>query len=1239
MAATETENKPGPYVLPLADGHDAHVVGGKAINLARLINAGFPVPDGFVVTTHAFRRSDQGAALPADVADAVGEAYRSIGSPIVAVRSSATAEDLAEASMAGQYETYLNVRGEPAVLEAVAKCWRSIDSPRTRAYLQEHEIPIEKVAMAVVVQWLIPAEKAGVLFTANPRTGSQNEILIEANWGLGETVVSGMAQPDTLVLDRATGALKSCAIADKQVWLEPDAREAGPLPEDKRKAGCLNSKEVLALWKLGLKIMDHFDAPQDIEWAMVGGELHLLQSRTVTTLEDAEIYEQLLSDVRAQLRAAGGEGRGDWVRHNIGETLPHPTPLTWSVIRRFMSGDGGFGAMYKQVGFQPSPTVSKNGFLDLIGGRIYMDLSRGPEMFFEGFPYKYDTNLMRSSPDAAQGPPTVPSGSWLDRLRIARRLKTANARLRELARVFDSRLTDEIIPRFEEYVADEQAVDLAALSTAQWLDLWGRREREVLDEFAPHSLCPSLIVTMAIDDLRGFVREQFWDEGPDLLTNLLSVGGEPDLTVVANQGLWDIAEGRAEVDTWLMRFGHRAPEEFDLGSPRWREQPDLVAKMAQHMKGAVSPLVRHKALAEQARGRVVELKASLSPGLRRKFERRLALVHRYIRFREDSKHYLMLGYGLLRDMLLDAARRLDIGDGVFLLSIEELHDALTTGIAPLHLIEKRRELRMAEKRLSLPDVITEAELATLGEPPPVTHDARLDAFVLSGGICTGPARIVLSPKEAGDLGRDYVLVCPSTDPSWTPLFVNACGVVLERGGTLSHGAVVAREMSVPAVVLPGATRRLAEGQTVTVDGQRGAVLLSPDAEKVADAPEDSAPNPHDTRVAADRRPPVIGQAERRGTVARNVFLAVWGLFFLAFAVVPGVVKEASYRLLDAVLLPVVASAGKPITVALIAGLFAVGTMLGQKVLTDNGRLRVAKKRAAALQKEARKLPKDSPRREALLALAAPVQLRVVKAAFVPLAVLLGPMIVSFLWLPQRVDTAVRNAKPGSMVKVTAVIDGDCDSPVQLAVAEPLKLTESSRPRRRIFLVKPPLKEHLDQVSNTQSDLAAMPWDQALPVKHYRRMYVKELETFLAGKMPEQKLSWGVSTPLGRAGKWPITLSVPGGQAVTVHAVLGEGFAPEPKEDVLVKTRRRTRTDRRVQVWRAGSADAPIREVQIRYRDPNPIRGEGTFWKPLDWFEPAEDTGSIKALFAPWLVVYIVVYVVLMFSLKLTLRVV
>ena len=212
----------------------------------------------------------------------------------------------------------------------------------------------------------------------------------------------------------------------------------------------------------------------------------------------------------------------------------------------------------------------------------------------------------------------------------------------------------------------------------------------------------------------------------------------------------------------------------------------------------------------------------LTGAQRREFDGLSALVRRYVALREDSKDFLMLGYDLLRDLAREAGRRLDIGDDVFYLTRDEVFDSLRVGFAPYHLIEQRKIAYRAESRLTLPRVIDAQAIDTLGETPAVKPNADgHKALAVSTGEATGPARIVRSPAEAGDLGRGYILVCPSTDPSWTPLFVNAAGLVLECGGTLSHGAVVAREMGLPAVVLPEATSLFHEGEELHVDGSRG----------------------------------------------------------------------------------------------------------------------------------------------------------------------------------------------------------------------------------------------------------------------------------------------------------------------------------------------------------------------------------------------------------------------------------
>ncbi len=383
------------FTPSLFDCRDITLAGGKAVNLGQLIRAGFPVPGGFVVNTLAYglarsRTSENvPTELPAEVAEEICAAYRAMGAGVVAVRSSATAEDMAGASMAGQYETFLDIEGEEALLDAVRRCWASLDSPRIRAYLQEHQIDPARVSMAVVVQRLVFADVAGVLFTANPNesTGAAGsngarEMLVEASWGLGESVVSGRVQPDVLHLEQESGRVLAATIADKRVSLFAGDREERPVEEWRRRLPCLRGRDVHRLWQLGRRTAQHFGVPQDIEWAIHGDDLYLLQSRPITTRIEAEAREDLLRTTRQHLRQEVALGRGPWVVHNLAETLPHPTMLTWSIMQRFMSGAGGYGNLYRQAGFEPAPSVLTAGFLERIAGRIYMDAARAPGNVF-----------------------------------------------------------------------------------------------------------------------------------------------------------------------------------------------------------------------------------------------------------------------------------------------------------------------------------------------------------------------------------------------------------------------------------------------------------------------------------------------------------------------------------------------------------------------------------------------------------------------------------------------------------------------------------------------------------------------------------------------------------------------------------------------------------------------------------------------------------------------------------------
>jgi pyruvate,water dikinase len=955
-----------------------------------------------------------------------------------------------------------------------------------------------------------------------------------------------------------------------------------------------------------------------------------LQSRPITTLEEAEAYEELLKDTRAELRELIGKARGPWVVHNISETLPHPTPLTWSVIKRFMSGGGGFGAMYRQAGFEPSAAVTRDGFLTLVAGKIYMDASMTPEMFFEGFPFKYDIEALRKNPDAAQNPPTIPSGSVGARVKMARKAGAASAVVHTLAADYDKQLTEKLIPDLLAYVREEKRRDLKALSNDELIELWHTREKRVMDEFAPQSLLPSLISGAALAELKSFLEENFWDEDPDQLATLLSSGHEADKTVGANTQLYEVARDEKMAVEWLVEYGHRAPEEFDLSTPRWRERPDELLAMARRLKDGKNPADLHHTHLSKCNDKLEAIKAQLGSDDRAELDEKVALARRYMPFREDGKFYLMMGYDLLRDLALEIGRRLEIDSDVFLLTMEEMFDALNIGFAPTHLLAQRKIQRRAEKRIPLPYVIDQSNIEEIGSPPKIDREGAMQAFAISPGGASGPARIVKSPSEAGDLGERYILVCPSTDPSWTPLFTNAAGLILECGGTLSHGAVVAREMSIPAVVLRDACTLLRDGDVITVDGRNGivsrAVSTEEPAAKASDSPsvlEYKSPETpvkekelradlNDTRIDRSLVPPPTGKRERQSAKIRNIFLLIWGVYLAATFLLPeNILYQPSLSFLDIFLWPLVRAFGRPWAVAIISGALGALTMIGQKFLTDNDRLLVAKRRAAALRDEAFKLPKDCPRDKALLALAAPVQMRIFMASLVPMAVMLGPLIMIFFWFPPRVDLAAWNLPPGSTVTVQALVKNESKpdkgattpfrDPVTIQLPNDLGVGATT-PKTQ---APPPIRETLAAYRTKlakASDLSAYPEEIREAVEGYREQRIADLDTFLSTEIPPHIFEWSVLTP-NTAGRWPVTVSA-GSERQTIDVVLGDAYPPAPAEI-------------------SGDARSRIVSLKVVYPDRD---NRQKFFTPIghwDW---------------GWLGVYLLAYLPAMFGMRAILKI-
>lgn len=863
------------------------ILGGKGASLAAMSRAGLPVPPGFTISAECCPIVERTGAWPPGLKEEVRAAIarleemtgRTFGRGpkplLVAVRSGAAV------SMPGMMDTILNVGLNPSLEGCVRDFWReyadhirmfarsvaglaleskghdpravagqllkayeegtgrpfpadpwdaldqainavfaSWNSERAVVYRKQHDIR-GVAGTAVNVQAMFPSERAGVLFTANPNAFKAGEMVLEASWGLGEAVVSGSVTPDIYIIDAGTLAVKR----------EVPGHRPGNEP-------ALTPEQVREIAEVGLKVKRHFGHDCDIEWGIADGKVALLQSRAIRGLDELEDMEECRQEEIERLRELAAGERRVWVAHNLAETLPAPTPLTWDIIRHFMSGDGGFGLMYRDFGYRPSAEVRTNGFLELICGRIYVDPRRAAGLFWDGMPLEYDAEAIAHDPTLLEQAPKKLNMQKADQgffLRLPRlvwaMIRSARLMRKARARALTA-FKDEAVPRLLRYLDEARGLDLTKLPTPELIAELRRRIAFVMDDFGKESLKPGFFGGMAQAALSALLVQLMGPERGADLTRRLTTGLDNDTTVEQNVLLYRVAKGEATMEEFLARFGHRAVNEMELAQPRWREDPAYLERMKQSYTrpGVEPPEERHAKQAAARREAEAKLLDELAAwGGASLYERLLPDLkdaQQLLPYRETGKHYLMMGYETIRAALLELARRWDLGRDLFFLYLDELEgfesrrDELTKEIA-------RRKLRWrSAQKLSLPFVVDSERLDELGRPQTRAGGARLAGCPLASGAAKGVARIVFDPQAAGDLGTGYILVCPSTDPGWTPLFVHARGLVVERGGVLSHGAIVARDFGIPAVVLEGATQLIPDGTTIEVDGSTGAITLA-----------------------------------------------------------------------------------------------------------------------------------------------------------------------------------------------------------------------------------------------------------------------------------------------------------------------------------------------------------------------------------------------------------------------------
>ena len=845
--------------FPEIDATDLSRVGGKGLNLGKLTRAGFLVPQGFCVTTDAYLFSVQGLSkqnannikelvLAPELVAEVRAAYEKLQTARVAVRSSATAEDLAEASFAGQQDTFLNVTPDE-LLEALKACWASLWSERAIAYRETQGITNEGLAMAVVIQEMCEADVSGVLFTVSPFSADVS--IIESNWGLGESVVSGAITPDSFQVSRETGEVLEKTVATKREMVT--AAGVREVPVAHQDIPSLTEAQLKELTQLGLRVERYYGQPMDIEWALADGQFVLLQARYITTPSNAtapserthqppEVDEESVEELRQgeiHLLKIYADAHGTvWCHHNLAEVLPAPLPMTWSVIKKFMSGTGGLGKAYRSLGFYPSKRVDSEGILDLVCGRIYVNLNREAELHFDGFPFAHDFNALKQDPqkamyaEAATDITRSTASFWFKLPVHVIRMSRAEMRLRQCRSDFDQVLTARVFPTFQSEVEAERDISYADLSDAELLGKFQTWCTKTLDDFAPKALTATLLAGFSLQRLEATLQKCVDETAAKSIASRLISGLSGNLTVETNEKLQQVATGDLALTDFLKDYGHRAVDEFELAQRRWREDTTYLEQIVESLRhknagtsfpqdNGAKQQMEQRELAEAELAELVKNK----DGLRKQIESELDFTRRYMPFRETAKFYLMLGYEQIRRALLELDYRYALNGGIFYLAPDELQQ-LISGKAFGAVIATRKKERELLLQIEVPDVIFSDSLEQIGAPIATAAAETYSGVGVSAGVATGKARVLLTPADVRPSDQDYILVCPSTDPAWTPLFLHAAGLVMERGGILSHGAVVAREYGVPAVAnIPNATRFIADGQMLQIDGNAGTVSI------------------------------------------------------------------------------------------------------------------------------------------------------------------------------------------------------------------------------------------------------------------------------------------------------------------------------------------------------------------------------------------------------------------------------
>lgn len=874
------------YVLDLqeVDETQVEVVGGKGAHLGGLSRIeGIRVPRGFCVTTNAFRRImaeapalderlDQLARvnpddreeirtlsaqirrtiertpLPADLTTAITRALTRLGEQAAyAVRSSATAEDLPTASFAGQQDTYLNVMGPTAILQHVSRCWASLFTERAITYRRRNDIDHRTIHMAVVVQQMVFPRAAGILFTADPITGDRTVATVDAGFGLGEALVSGLVNPDTFKVRHGEVVAKTIATKQRAVQALPTGgtREVG-VDSRRREQPSLTDGQVVELVRIGRRIEAHFGRPQDIEWCLAddgagpGGDesFQIVQSRPITTLfpipeaddQDNHVYvsvghQQMMTDAMKPL----------------GYSM-------WQLTAMAPMHEAG-GRLFVDVTRRLASPANRAVLLDLMG--------KGDPLVRDALETVIDRDDFVPSPpkvpplaDAAPaGPPADAEPAApiaTDPAIVVELIERSEASVAALQRDIRTKtgpaLFDFLLEAFEEHkrvLGDplSMQVIMAGMEATWWLNdkllewLGEKNAADTLTLSAPDNITSEM--GLALLDVADVIRPH-----PEVVAFLQGVEDEAFLDELPK--LAGGTEARDAIQAYLDRYGMRCVGEIDITRPRWSERPTTLVPVILDNVRNFEPGAAERRF-EQGRQRAQKKEQEVLSRLRalpdgdRKADEAKGMIDRvrtFIGYREYPKYGIICRYFVYKNALLDEAERLVRAgvlaerEDIFCLTFQELREVVRSKQLDDRLIQQRKDAFRSYQALTPPRVLTsDGEALTGAYRRDDVPEGALIGLPVSAGTVEGRARVILDMSQA-DLEAGDILVTSFTDPSWSPLFVGIAGLVTEVGGLMTHGAVIAREYGLPAAVgVEQATRLIRDGQRIRVHGTHGYIEI------------------------------------------------------------------------------------------------------------------------------------------------------------------------------------------------------------------------------------------------------------------------------------------------------------------------------------------------------------------------------------------------------------------------------